>query len=115
MERMRSLTVEEECWFTKEDMKVIFSDIQVILRFHESFLQLLEGRWTNWSVFQCVGDIFLSMVSLIEVDSFFCSNDNNHFLIQRNHLFIFCRMIPCTSILATLTILPSLQFEFKSY
>ncbi|PRP76763.1 hypothetical protein PROFUN_14888 [Planoprotostelium fungivorum] len=74
MERMRCLTVEEEPWFTKEDMKVVFSDIQVILKFHENFLQLLEERWTNWSVFRCVGDIFLSMNDTLHVYSGYVNN-----------------------------------------
>jgi hypothetical protein len=46
-----------------ENVKEIFSEIEVILNFNLIFLEKLEQRIQQWSLQQTIGDIFVEMVS----------------------------------------------------
>ncbi len=47
---------------TQEDLKAVFSDIEVILGYNSIILNDLEGRLKTWDQHTKLGDIFLKMV-----------------------------------------------------
>jgi hypothetical protein len=48
-----------------EDIKTIFSNVEVLLNFSTKLAHELESRIVNWTPNQMVGDIFLKFVSTI--------------------------------------------------
>lgn len=48
----------------KAKIRTIFSDMKILYNFHEqSILSSIRPRVENWNIYQCVGDIFLNIVS----------------------------------------------------
>jgi len=60
----------------KDDIRIIFSDIQVILNFHETLLSDIEPRVSHWSARQCLGDIFLKIIAFLKVYTNYLQNFN---------------------------------------
>jgi hypothetical protein len=50
----------------KQDIKAIFSEIEVILNYNAMILGQIEARASNWTDDQRVGDIFLKTVLYTE-------------------------------------------------
>lgn len=49
---------------TKEQLRAVFSEIEVILAYNKMLLNSLEKRMAAWNSDTKIGDIFLKMVSL---------------------------------------------------
>jgi hypothetical protein len=49
---------------SNDDIRVIFCNIVPILNFHVTLLSMMEPRVVGWTARQCLGDIFLQLVSL---------------------------------------------------
>jgi hypothetical protein len=47
---------------TKEAVKIIFSEIEVISAYNAMFLSNLEKKLANWSPKEKLGDVFLKIV-----------------------------------------------------
>lgn len=48
--------------FSEEEIKIIFSNIEMIRNFNQSLLDAFAQRMGVWSPEQVIGDIFLQMV-----------------------------------------------------
>eukprot|EP01112_Ceratiomyxa_fruticulosa_P020320 TRINITY_DN688_c0_g1_i1.p1 TRINITY_DN688_c0_g1~~TRINITY_DN688_c0_g1_i1.p1 ORF type:complete len:868 (+),score=238.12 TRINITY_DN688_c0_g1_i1:281-2884(+) len=64
---------------TKDQVRSIFSDIQIIHSFNENLLKDLQNRisGTNWFINQKLGDRFLQVVGFLKVYANFVLNFNN--------------------------------------
>ena len=57
----------ETIGITRQDIKGIFSEIEVIMNYNTMLLGLIEARITAWSEEQTVGDIFLKIVDFLSI------------------------------------------------
>jgi len=48
------------------DVKAIFSQIEVILKYNEDFLKQLDSRVSAWEWRQQLGDLFLGMIDFFK-------------------------------------------------
>lgn len=58
------LPVRQSKLINPEDIKQIFSEIEVIHNIHANFLQMLEEKYRTWSPSQLISPLFLIMVVL---------------------------------------------------
>ena len=50
---------------SRQDVRIVFSDLRTLYKFHaESVLGVIEPRIADWNEKQCLGDVFLRLVSL---------------------------------------------------
>lgn len=66
--------LKKDSILTQEELNKIFSNIETILNFNACMLVRLEERISNWSVHQCLGDIFLELVPYLKMYSNYISN-----------------------------------------
>jgi len=61
---------------TQLDVKAIFSQIEVILKYNDEFLKQLESRVSAWEWRQQLGDLFLGMIDFLKIYIQFVNNYN---------------------------------------
>jgi len=61
---------------TLMDVKAIFSQIEVILKYNEDFLKQLDSRVSAWEWRQQLGDLFLGMIDFLKIYIQFVNNYN---------------------------------------
>eukprot|EP01113_Clastostelium_recurvatum_P032068 TRINITY_DN4070_c0_g2_i7.p1 TRINITY_DN4070_c0_g2~~TRINITY_DN4070_c0_g2_i7.p1 ORF type:complete len:504 (+),score=185.83 TRINITY_DN4070_c0_g2_i7:192-1703(+) len=59
-----------------EDIKLIFSIVEVIANFHKTFLDEVEARVQNWGPVQCIGDVFLKNLDFFKFYSTYVNGYN---------------------------------------
>eukprot|EP01112_Ceratiomyxa_fruticulosa_P009029 TRINITY_DN234_c0_g3_i1.p1 TRINITY_DN234_c0_g3~~TRINITY_DN234_c0_g3_i1.p1 ORF type:complete len:784 (+),score=187.98 TRINITY_DN234_c0_g3_i1:333-2684(+) len=59
------------------ELRVIFSNLEIILSYNQILLEQLESRVGNWTPHQLLGDIFLQIASYLKIYSQYCSNYND--------------------------------------
>ncbi|KAF2078632.1 hypothetical protein CYY_000003 [Polysphondylium violaceum] len=62
---------------TKDQQKLIFSDIQIIYAFGKRLLDLLKPRTEKWFIYQKLGDIFLIIADFLKVYTSYVQNYNS--------------------------------------
>ena len=54
---------------SRQDLKAVFSEIEVICGYNSMLLKQLEDRMKNWSETQLIGDIFIKMIDFLKTYS----------------------------------------------
>jgi len=59
--------ISKKHFITEEEVKGLFSDIEIILGYNSQLLEDLVPRIQHWNASQCLGDIFLKIISFLKV------------------------------------------------
>eukprot|EP01130_Rhizamoeba_saxonica_P016478 TRINITY_DN7626_c0_g1_i1.p1 TRINITY_DN7626_c0_g1~~TRINITY_DN7626_c0_g1_i1.p1 ORF type:complete len:708 (-),score=155.76 TRINITY_DN7626_c0_g1_i1:72-2132(-) len=69
-----SLKKKKKPWITDDNIKTLFSDLNIIYGFNHKLYLQLEERLENWTPFKCLADIFLQMVQFLKVYTAYVQN-----------------------------------------
>jgi hypothetical protein len=61
---------------SQDQVRVIFSELQVITAYNKTLLMLLEQRVAKWTYESCIGDIFEKITKFLKVYTTYCNNYN---------------------------------------
>ncbi|EFC43629.1 RhoGEF domain-containing protein [Naegleria gruberi] len=70
----KAMAAKDKPLITKEEVSAIFSDIDVILNFNNTFLKDLEERLQNYVYTVTISDIFLQIAPFFKTYSRYCNN-----------------------------------------
>jgi hypothetical protein len=62
--------LEEKPIISRDDIRNIFGDVEVVLNVNSELLRSLEPRVKNWGPRQCLGDIFVAIVCFARLPYF---------------------------------------------
>eukprot|EP01129_Flabellula_baltica_P006718 TRINITY_DN2546_c0_g1_i2.p1 TRINITY_DN2546_c0_g1~~TRINITY_DN2546_c0_g1_i2.p1 ORF type:complete len:484 (+),score=134.22 TRINITY_DN2546_c0_g1_i2:709-2160(+) len=60
----------------QDQVRTLFSDIEMIKRVNEDLYQELSHRWEDWSPYQKIGDVFLEKITFLKIYSNYVLNYN---------------------------------------
>eukprot|EP01103_Thecamoeba_quadrilineata_P007479 TRINITY_DN17353_c0_g1_i1.p1 TRINITY_DN17353_c0_g1~~TRINITY_DN17353_c0_g1_i1.p1 ORF type:complete len:823 (+),score=196.91 TRINITY_DN17353_c0_g1_i1:5-2473(+) len=88
---LTEVSLKPKSFVTKEDLKVIFSDIVIIESINRQLLNDIENRIKNWSMHTLLGDVFLHFVAHFKVYTGYLQNYNESLsrinLLSKNEKF----------------------------
>ncbi|PRP88360.1 hypothetical protein PROFUN_03274 [Planoprotostelium fungivorum] len=67
-------TAPQVSGLTREDIRDVFSQIEVIFAYHESIYEELQTRMKDWKWTSHLGDIFINMVDFLKVHTAYVNN-----------------------------------------
>eukprot|EP01132_Coremiostelium_polycephalum_P000669 gene669-828_t len=71
------IPIRSKNMISADDINGIFSNIEVLHQFNQSFLEKIESKVNNWSINQSVGDVFSELDGLVDIYSVYINNYNN--------------------------------------
>jgi len=74
---LKPLQDDYVCAIEKEELRNLFSDIELIYQFNKMLLVQLESRLREWSTDQTLGDVFLQVMEFLKVYSNYIQNYDN--------------------------------------
>lgn len=67
-----------------EDVKTLFSNVEIIFAYNSMLLEGLKSRMNSWSSQQKIGDVFLSMADFLKCYTTYVNNYDEAHLLLRN-------------------------------
>ena len=77
---------------SNDEIKTIFSHIQIILGYNDALLEDLRKKTSSWHPYQMIGDVFLKMAAFMRVYTDYVRNFNDALaMIQVRSITPVCR------------------------
>eukprot|EP01130_Rhizamoeba_saxonica_P006137 TRINITY_DN2436_c0_g1_i5.p1 TRINITY_DN2436_c0_g1~~TRINITY_DN2436_c0_g1_i5.p1 ORF type:complete len:713 (-),score=172.49 TRINITY_DN2436_c0_g1_i5:1884-4022(-) len=77
LEEAKLVENKKKPWITKDIIKDIFSDLNLIYSINSKLYTLIEERIHNWAPHECLADIFIQMVQFLKVYTKYIQNYSN--------------------------------------